>query len=273
MRTRRSRPQGLLRRALRLARRLEEIAREATLRRPLLFAGYGFLVRNRRLAAAISQLGERSAYESGILVRTMLEIKINYSWIRLRNSYSRALRFYRYWSLERLRLLEKAAAIFRPKDYGARKKALEQERRKVRRLFRNRNAKGKMRWATSWAQVDSIEARLAEVSRKQNPAEPDLFQYALYVSLSSSVHGSPGSLRQVLRVHQRRLSPARQPETDPQRNIVGALVLLMWTIDTFATDSKRRRALQPELQVLASEVKALSSQRNVRRGKPAQQQA
>lgn len=269
MRTKRSRPHGLLRQALRLARTLERNASARSLRTPLLIAGYGFLVRNRRLAAAISQLGEPWAYEAGILVRTMLEMKINYSWIRLRSSHSRALRFCRYWPVEGLRLLEKAASIFRPDDYDDRKTLLEQKRRRVGRLFRFRDGKGKMRWARSWAQVDSVEARLAEVQKHQNPAAPDLFQYALYVGLSAAVHGSPLSLERVLRVQQGKLAPARQPESDPQRHVVGALVLLMWTIDTFAADAKLRRALQPNLRRVASAVTEFAAQRKARRRKAA----
>lgn len=227
-------------------------------------------MRNRRLAAAISRLGQPWAYESAILLRTMLEIKINYSWIRLRNSHSRARRFCRFWPLERLRLLEKAASIFRADDYDDRKRMLEQRRRKVRRLFRLRDGTGKMRWARSWAQVESVEARLAEVQKQQNPTGPDLFQYALYVALSSVVHGGPSSLEQVLSVHHRRLGPTRQPESDPQRHVVGALLLLMWTIETFATDAKARRALQPELRDLRSDVTALGTSRKARRRKAAQ---
>ncbi len=253
----RHRTQVLLRRAVRVARKLETLASETDLRRrPLLIAGYGFLVRNRRLAAAISQLERPSAYEAGVLVRTMLEIKINYAWIRLTNTYSRARRCCRHWPLDRLRLLEKAASIFRPNDYEDRKRLLEQARRRVRGLFRFRDRKGRMRWANSWAQVDTVEARLAEVQKNQNAGEADLFQYALYIALSSAVHGSPESVERVLRIHKQRLRPARQPEGDPERHARGALVLLMWTVDMFATDSKLKRALRPEIHGLASAVKA-----------------
>jgi len=257
----RDRNRALLRQAVKLALKLERIASGKNLRRPLLIAGYGFLVRNRRLAAAIMQIKEASAYEAGVLVRTMLEIKINYAWIRLTNTYSRALRFWHYLPVERLRLLERAAMILRPNDYKARKRQLEQARRKVRHLFRLRDRNGKMRWARSWAQVESVEARLAEVQKKQNPSQPDLFQYAMYIYLSSVVHGSPLSVEQVLRIHNKRLRPARQPESDPERHVVGALALLMWTVDTFATDSKLKRALQPEISDLASAVGALAARR------------
>ena len=221
-----------LRRAILLARNLEELASERRLRRPLLVAGYGFLVRNRRTAEAIDRLGTSGAYESRVMPRTMLEMRINYAWIRLRQTHSRSVRFFNYWSLERLKLLEKAATFFRPDDYDDRRRALESERRKVRHLFRSRDRQGTMRWAASWAQVSSVEARLNEVQQAETPWNPDLFLYGLYVSFSSAVHGSPNSLNEVLTITNGRLTAKSQPESDPWRNRFGALLTLMWTIET-----------------------------------------
>lgn len=170
------RPASLLKRAVETARKLENAASQKTLRKPLQVVGLGCLVRHRRIAVAIQRLGRQSAYESRVLLRTMLEIQINYAWIRLRNTHSRAVRFYQFRPVERLRLLEKTATIFRPEDYDQRKRALQVERNKVRHLFRFRNPKGKMQWAHSWPTVGSVEARLTEVQKKEKPgAVPDPF--------------------------------------------------------------------------------------------------
>lgn len=254
-------PAVLLKRAIALAGQLEQLASEKRIRRRLLVAGFGFLIRNRRAAQAIDQLGVRFAYESGILLRTMMEIRINYAWIRLTQTYSRSVRFFDFWSLERLTLLEKAATFFRPADFLQKREALEVERRKVRHLFRHRDREGKMRWDRSWAQVSSVEARLREVEGDKAERNPDLFMYGLYVLLSAAVHGSPSSLNHVLGVVNGRLSAKSQPESDPSRHHFGALLVLMWTIQTFATDAKLKRALQPDLQRLNAEIVGLAAYR------------
>jgi hypothetical protein len=248
----------VLKHALEVAGKLEVAASQKTLPGPLQVAGYGFLVRNRRLAAAIARLGRASAYESRLLLRAMLEIQINYAWIRLRNRYSRALRYHRFWPIERLRLLEKASTIFKEADYGQKKQQVEAERRKVRQLFRFRDTKGKMRWAESWAKVNSIEARLVEVLRYEKPTgQPDPFMYGLYVSFSSAVHGSPNSLQEVLRVTNGRLVAAEQPESDPDRHLVGAFILLASTIEAFAEDARLRRALRADIRIVSSALEQL----------------
>ncbi len=263
--TRTKNPGLLLKRAIVLAGKLEELASQRHLRRRLLVAGFGFLVRIRRTAQAIDQLGVRFAYESGVLLRTMMEIRINYSWIRLKQTYSRSVRFFNYWSLERLKLLEKSATFFRPADFAQKKEALETERRKVRHLFRHRDRQGKMRWDVSWAQVSSVEARLREVQQAEAPDNPDLFLYGVYVLLSSAVHGSPNSLNQVLRVVNGRLSAKWQPESDPHRHRFGALLILTWTIETFATDAKLKQALHSDLRRLKEDIVGLATYRRAAR--------
>jgi len=262
---RKKNPAVLLKGAIALAGRLEQLASEKRLRRRLLVAGFGFLVRNRRAAQAIDQLGVRFAYESGILLRTMMEIRINYAWIRLTQTHSRSVRFFDFWSLERLALLEKSATFFRPADLVQKLEALEVERRKVRHLFRHRDREGKMRWDRSWAQVSSVEARLREVEGAKAQGSPDLFMYGLYVLLSSAVHGSPSSLNQVLGIANGRLSAKSQPESDPSRHHFGALLVLLWTIETFATDAKLKRALQSDLRRLKAEIVGLAAYRRAAR--------
>ena len=256
----RSSPSGaaLLRNAIRVAQVLEAAGSAKTLRKPLQVAGYGFLVRIRRLAQAITRCGTQSAYESRVLMRCMLEIQINYAWIRLRNSHSRALRFHHYWSIDRLRLLEKAGTIFRAADYADRRRALIAERRKVRHLFRFRDKNGKMQWAQSWASVSSVEARLAEVQRKEKPAaKPDPFMYGMYISFSSATHGSPNSLVEVLEVAGSRLVPKSQPEMKPKAHYIGAFILLAWAIEAFAKDSRLRRPCATDIDSVTKPLKEM----------------
>src|SRR5437867_2769791 len=93
---------AVLRRGIRLARRVEALARRSEIRKPIRLVGYGFLVRNRRLAAGVERLGTACAYEGRMLLRSMIEIMINYAWIRLRQKHSRARRFVAYRPLELL---------------------------------------------------------------------------------------------------------------------------------------------------------------------------
>jgi hypothetical protein len=196
-------------------------------------------------------------------MRSMLEIQINYAWIRLRNSHSRALRFRQYLPIDRLRLLEKAGTIFRASDYTARRRAFMAERRNVRHLFRFRDKNGKMQWAQSWASVSSVEARLAEVQKKEKPgSSPDPFLYGLYVSFSSATHGSPGSLIEVLDVVGGRLIPKRQPEVRPNAHQVGAFILLVWTIEAFAEDARLRRQCGSLIRTVSKPLKAMAKKPN-----------
>ncbi len=193
----------------------------------------------------------------------MLEIQINYAWIRLRQSHSRALRFHQYSSLDRLRLLEKAGTIFRPADYAERRKALIAERRKVRHLFRFRDKNGKMQWAQSWASVSSVEARLIEVQKKEKPtAKPDPFMYGMYISFSSATHGGPNSLVEVLDVVGGRLVPKPQPELKPSAHYIGTFILLVWAIEAFAKDSRLRRSCRNEINSVSRPFKAMLEKAN-----------
>ena len=252
------RPASLLKQAVKTARKLEHAASQKPLRKPLQVAGFGFLVRHRQIAVAIQRLGRESAYETRVLLRTMLEIQINYAWIRLRNTHSRAVRFYQFWPIERLRLLEKTATIFRPEDYDQRKRALQAERNKVRHLFRFRDTKGKMQWAKSWAIVGSVEARLTEVQKKERPGTaPDPFLYGMYISFSSATHGSPNSLAEVLTVVEGRAMASPQPELRPNANKMGAFILLAWSIEAFAEDARLRRQCHADIRKVSTAVQEL----------------
>ena len=255
-------PGALLKSAVETARSLEHAASQKQLRKPLQVVGLGSLVRHRRIAMAIQALGRRSAYESRVLLRTMVEIQINYAWIRLRNSHSRALRFCQFPPLEKLRLLEKTATIFKPDDYDQRRLALLDARRKVRHLFRFRDKNGEMRWSRSWASVSSVEARLTEVLKKESPkATPDPFLYGMFVSFSSATHGSPNSVADVLTAQNGRAAASPQPEPSPNVHKQGAFILLAWIIEAFSEDARLRRQCHTsihEIRTIVHELKQRS---------------
>jgi hypothetical protein len=234
----------LLKNVVALAIKLEGLIAARKSRRPLLIVGHGYLVRNRRLSQAIARLNGSHAYEARVLLRTMVEIQINYAWIRLRNTYSRSLRFVKFISLERLRLLEKVEADLEPDDFKRMRKRYVSERASVRHLFRYRDKEGKRRWAASWASVNSVESRLREVVKKERPENPDTFLYTMYSDLSATVHGSPGSLDEIFEVSDGGLKTKVQPDlSHPRGHHFGALVILWWTIEALASDARLKKAL------------------------------
>jgi len=191
----------------------------------------------------------------------MLEIQSNYAWIRLKNSYSRALRFHRFTSLEKLKILKQMNTLLKQGDGEQIRKQLEAERRQVRHLFRFRDSKNKMQWAKSWAAVSSVEARLAEILSTERPGKQvDPFMYGMYISFSSATHGSPGSINDVLRLDGGRLLARDQPETKPDVHKSGAAILLAWTIEAVTEDARLKRQLRSQLEPLDTAMSELREQ-------------
>lgn len=245
-------PLALLRRGILLARRVERAGVQKDLRKPTCIVAYGFLVRNRRLAVAVERLNKRCAYEGRMLLRSMLEIVINYAWIRLRQKHSRAKRFLAYQPLELLRIHAAMWYTFSQEEFKRTQRNLEAQRRRVRHLFRFRDKKGKMQWARSWAKVDSVEARLREVRSAETTGQPDPFLYGLYAWISSAVHAGPNSLKEVLRKRGNSLVAKGQPEKNPTAQFTGAAAVLAYTVEAAVEDL----GLEP---LLASQVKGYST--------------
>jgi hypothetical protein len=249
MKPKKLQPDRSLRRSIKLAHKLERIASNKAMSKPLGIIGYGFLVRNQRLASAILSLPSPYSYEALILIRTMLEIYINYSWIRLKNKHSRAIRFLSYEPIDRWRCAESMTTTFTP----AQRKQLKAECFRTRHLFRFRDNKGKMQWARSWATVSSLEGRLREVRSSVPPAPVDNYLYGVYRWISSIVHGGPQSLTTVL-TGSGILRPSKQPLSNPFMPIWVAHVLLVSLIDIFAEDLRMTASLQPELSRLIKQM-------------------
>jgi hypothetical protein len=240
----------LLRRSIKLARKLERIASIQGKSRALTLVGYGFLVRNRRLASAIECLCPAYSYESLILVRTMLELYINHNWIRLTNRHARAVRFARYEPLDALKCIEEMPTVFAPLQFENLRKRLIAQRAKTRHLFRYRAKKTKhMHWARSWSSGSSLETRLTEVRNSVPPVPVGNFLYGMYRWISSIVHGGPQSLSAVLTPTEP-IKAKQQPLRDPLTPTWVAFVLLTSTLDLLADDLHVTAALQPEFSRL-----------------------
>jgi len=248
-----------LRRSITLAERLEVIASPLAAQRKGILVGFGFLVRNRQLGQAILQLGNRHAYEKRILIRTMVEIHINYAWIRLKNGEFRANRFIKFGPIEQLKTLEdlELSGLMHRNDYTAKLKEFRRKRAKVRYLFRHLTSKGKPKWDRAWASVTSLESRLEEVLKSQT-GKYDSFLYALYRLFSSAVHGGPTSLNDVLEPDiPLRAKP--KPESNPASHLGAASVILIATMVALAESSNVIEALEPELSKLKRALEMVQS--------------
>ncbi len=129
-----------------------------------------------------------------MLLRSMIEIYVNYAWIRLSRPHSRAIRFMRFETLERIQILEELSA-HSPDDYAAAVAYFRCERSKLAYLFRGRNKKGKLQWARHWASTTTYAERLRQVLEAQAAGSASgNFLKPLHKWNSSSVHGGPVSV-------------------------------------------------------------------------------
>lgn len=246
-----------LHQSIALAMILESRVSPLALRTKLTFVGFGFLIRNRRLAQAIFRLGCLHAYEGRMLLRSMLEIKINYSWIRIRNRERRANRFIKFHPLEQLKILKDLSDFYDPTEYQLKLKSFKTKRATVSHLFRHRNKKGKLEWDRSWASSASLESRLRDVLKSET-GNYDAFLYSLYRWTSSAIHGGIHSFREVLES----VDPPQaksQPESNPVAQIVGAFAILISTIRALAMDAKELVSIEAQLQRLEAVLSRLKA--------------
>ena len=254
---RQSDPITILRRGIRLARRIEKEAETSPVRRPVRLVTYGFLVRNRRLAIAVERVGTDCAYEGRLLLRAMVETLINHAWIRLRQTHSRATRFVAYQPLELLRVHPSLHATMTEEAFKTARRNLVKQRADVRHLFRNRNNKGKLSWARNWAKVGTVEGRLDEVQRAENPAGPDPFLYGIYSWFSSVTHGGASSINDLFQKVNGRLVVGEQPEGNPKGHIVAAAAVLGFTLEAAVEDLGLKEGLSWKVDRYSRAVKGL----------------
>jgi hypothetical protein len=134
---------------------------------------------------------------------------------------------------------------------------LESQRRRVRHLFRFRDSEGNMRWARSWAEVNTVESRLREVRSEETPGHPDPFLYGLYAWISSAVHGGPNSLHEVLAKRRNSSVATRQPERNPTGQFKGAAIALMYTVEAAVEDLGLKQLLASQVEEYSRAVQAL----------------
>ena len=244
---------GCLNRSIALAGKLETETGHLARNTALMFVGFGFLVRIRRLAQAILQLGSQHAYEGRMLLRCMLEIEINYRWIHIQNRERRANRFIKYHALERLKILEELPDSYNnPREYRRIYKKTKVECTKVRHLFRRRNKNGNLIWDKSWASSTSFPSRLRDI-QKSEKGKYDPFLYGLYRWTSSAIHGSIHSFSEVLEKNQKWQAKS-QPETNPLAQMVGAFAVITSTIRSLAIDANVFNLIEIELRKLENEL-------------------
>lgn len=190
---------------------------------------FGSLVRNRRFAQAVVLMPEKLAYEALALLRCMVEIQINLSWIRRDRGSSRAMRFLQFESLERLEMIKEMPDSI-PRDFAnGIIDHLEAQRNENRELFAEPTKNGHERWAKRWA-VPSLRDRLKEIMASEGITKVP-FTYVLYRWASSVVHGGPVSFVSVLGTvgGDGTMQSVAQPLTDPTTVFAGAALSLLMT--------------------------------------------
>lgn len=252
--------------AISSAKLWEQLPRKNARTKPIEVIALGSAVRARRLAEAVYRLGPEYAYEAQLQMRALLEIHVNYSWIRLRRPHSRAIRFIRYVVIEKLKVAEDLARGS-PERAAALKKdiaRLRKQRTRTRHLFRRRNSKG---WDKNWAGGLTLEARLQEILKVSRAAGRDVdpFLYTLYRWLSGPAHGSAQSFDDVLAVKSRKLFVKEDAELVSTEVLDGASATLisLWTMA--AEDFGFERQIKHQIRArLAEMIRAFQEQKEKR---------
>lgn len=249
-------PATILQRAIALALELEEsIGQHFT---PLSRVAFGTTVRARRSAEAVCRLGDEYSYEAQLLVRSLLELYFNYAWIRLRHSKSRASRFLKFHTIEKLTILADYPPEWRQPSYQAKVQQLKRDRAALRHLFRRKDKNGRRFWAKSWAQVESLEARIRDVQRASGGSGEDRFMYALYRWFSSVAHGGPQSFADVLAVSNGSARSRTTAEMGSGRSMNAAAAVLLVVLAAAIADTSASSDLAGRVQSLFEEVKSIA---------------
>lgn len=189
---------------------------------------FGSLVRNRRLAQAVVLLPEELAYEALALLRCMIEIQINLSWICRDSGSSRASRFLQFESSERLGMIREMPASIHQDSAKDIIDRLEAQRSENRDLFSKKTKDGRECWATNWAEGKTLRDRLKEIMESEGNTKVP-FTYVLYRWASTVVHGGPVSIVSVLGTGYGTMQSVAQPLPDPTTVFAGAVITLLMT--------------------------------------------
>lgn len=225
---------------------------------PLRRVAFGTIVRARRSAEAVGLLGEEYSYEAQVIVRSLLELYFNYAWIRLRNANSRASRFLKFHTLEKLTIMSDYPPEWKLGSYHSKVRQLEHDRAKLRHLFRRKDKNGRLYWAKSWAQVESLEARISQVQRASGASSEDRFMYALYRWFSSAAHGGPQSFADVLSVEKTRVRARMTAEMSNGRSMKSAASVLLVITAAAIADTSVSTDLAVRVRGVFEELKSIA---------------
>lgn len=189
---------------------------------------FGLLVRNRRFAQMLALIPEDLAYEALAVIRCMVELQVNLSWIRKDPVGERAERFLKFEPLERLDMIKEMPESVPPGTAKHIVESLEAEREVVKDLFAGVTANGRTRWAKHWAQGTTLRDRLNEIMTLEGLTKVP-FTYVVYRWASSVVHGGPSSIASVLQNEAGVVGPTAQPLSDPTSVFAGAALSLLMT--------------------------------------------
>jgi len=192
---------------------------------PIGIVAFGSLVRLHRFARKMLLVPEELAYESLAIIRCMVEIQINLSWISQDQTGDRADRFLKFEPLERLEVIKEMPGMVPAGVATEAVSRLEAQRESARALFAKRGSSGETRWAKTWAKIPNLRDRLDEIMRAEGNSKVP-FTYVLYRWASSVVHGGPISIDSVLQHDARIRMPVSQPLSDPT-SVYGAAALIL----------------------------------------------
>lgn len=218
----------LLRQAIEVAQQVEASFPNEQRKSAIGRVAFGSLVRNRRFAQMLALIPEDLAYETLAVIRCMVEIQINLSWIRKDPGGERAERFLKFEPLERLDMIKEMPESIPPGTARDIVDSLETKREVVKDLFADVTANGRTRWAKHWAQVPTLRKRLNEIMTLEGLTRVP-FTYVVYRWASSVVHGSPSSIASVLQNEAGVVGPVAQPLSDPTSVFASAALSLLMT--------------------------------------------
>lgn len=224
----------LLKDVIDIASQLEYDFPAVRLQLPIGIVGFGSLVRLHRLARLMLQIPEEFAYESLALIRCMVEVQVNLSWIRRDKLGDRASRFLAFEPLERLITLKEIPEMIPPGEALETVAKLEAQREAVRSLFAKQGSGSETLWAKTWASVPNLRARLDEIMKAEGNSKVP-FTYVLYRWASTIVHGGPMSIVSILQSHRGNPVPRSQPLSDPTSVYAAAALSLLMTCSDVAT--------------------------------------
>ncbi len=255
-----------LNRAICLATRCEAWVTQSLRPTPIRAVAFGTVIRNRRLAHAVSCLRGDANYEARILLRTMLEIYYNYAWIRLK-PFIRSNRYLKSIVLEDLNILKEFPVEYREPWHDERMRELKRARARLRYLFQfeeklkpgaPHTGTRKLKWRKSWTERD-IRTRMLDVMEAQSGVRSnDCYLYGMFLWNSSAVHGGMHAFTEVIEPLSRGLRAKSAVQLNEDSSLILAWTMLGYTLNLTALDLRFGHSLRTEVEGLSRDVHGLS---------------